>query len=172
MAAPVWLLDVDGVVNATKPGWHAAPARAWVYSTVDRCEYRLRWAPALVQRLRALHVAGTVEIRWCTTWCLEAATLERLWHLPRLDRALTCEPMPRGSAAHPLKLAAARRVLAADRVLIWTDDAAVPGPGPLHDELTNGGRALLIAPSARRGLTPQHLADIEAFAARAACGDR
>ena len=32
---PVWLLDVDGVINATRPGWHAAPRRSMVHSAQD-----------------------------------------------------------------------------------------------------------------------------------------
>ncbi|GGQ83164.1 hypothetical protein [Couchioplanes azureus] len=66
---PAWLLDVDGVVNATRPGWRVAPRRTTVCSLQDRCEYRPRW----------LHIDRVVELRWCTTCCPEAALLERLW---------------------------------------------------------------------------------------------
>ncbi|MEV6598635.1 hypothetical protein AB0M36_17510 [Actinoplanes sp. NPDC051346] len=166
LSPPVWLLDVDGVVNATRPGWHAAPRRAHVYSPRDHYDYQLRWAPALVDRLRHLHADGTVELRWCTTWCSEAHLLERLWHLPPLVRAPAPDPAPRGAASHPWKLAAARQVLAADRALIWADDEAIPLDGPVFRELTADGRALLIAPSSRRGLQPEDLDAAEAFAAR------
>jgi hypothetical protein len=43
--------------------------------------------------------------------------------LPVLPRALTVNPIPCGAACWPLKLAAARAVLAADRAPIWTDGA-------------------------------------------------
>lgn len=69
-----------------------------------------------------------------------------LWRLPPLGRAISANPMPRGPACRPLKLAAARAVLAEGRRLIWTDDEVLPEPGPLRDELTRDGRALLIAP--------------------------
>ncbi|MGI5185058.1 hypothetical protein ACQEVZ_53285 [Dactylosporangium sp. CA-152071] len=62
------------------------------------------------------------------------------------------------------KLAAARAVLAGGDHLVWTDDDEVPAAGPLLDELTAAGRALLIRPDARCGLTPAHLDEIEAFA--------
>ncbi|MGW0434126.1 hypothetical protein ACWDV4_16500 [Micromonospora sp. NPDC003197] len=160
---PVWLLDVDGVVNAPRPGWSAAPHRAKVWSPTDRYEYVLRWAPALVERIRALHLARTVEVRWCTTWCPDADQLERLWRFPPLDRALPECPVPKGEHNWPLKLDAARRVLASGRRLIWTDDEAIPVDGPARDELTSDGRALLVAPSSRHGLQPDDLTAIEVF---------
>jgi len=87
-----------------------------------------------------------------------------LWRLPPLGRAISANPMPRGPACRPLKLAAARAVLAEGRRLIWTDDEVLPEPGPLRDELTRHGRALLIAPRPNRGLQPADLDRIEAFA--------
>ncbi|GAB3152935.1 hypothetical protein GCM10027290_44810 [Micromonospora sonneratiae] len=168
---PVWLLDVDGVINAARPGWSAAPHRADVWSPTDHCQYPLRWAPTLVDRIRALHVAKSVEVRWCTTWCPDADQLERLWRFPPLDRALAENPVPKGSYGWPLKLAAARKVLASGRRLVWTDDEAVPPDGPDRDELVQDGRALLIAPSPRRGLQPDDLVAIEAFLSGAATED-
>ncbi|RSM55680.1 hypothetical protein DMB66_35850 [Actinoplanes sp. ATCC 53533] len=162
---PVWLLDVDGVVNTTRPGWGGAPRKALVWSGADNTSYVLRWSPLLVDRIRSLHTRGKVEVRWCTTWCPEAHRLERLWRLPELARALAADPMPRGAECWPLKLAAAWSVLAEGRRLIWTDDEALPPPGPERDELTAAGRALLIAPRAARGLQAADLDLIEKFAA-------
>jgi hypothetical protein len=161
---PVWLLDVDGVVNVIRPGWGVPPRRRLVWSDADQTSYLIRWAPPLVDRIRTLHAGGVVEVRWCTTWCSEAAQLEKLWQLPPLVAALTADPMPRGAAARPLKRAAARAVLAEGRRLIWTDDDALPEPGAARDDLTAGGRALLIAPRSSRGLRPADLDRIEAFA--------
>lgn len=166
LAPPVLLLDVDGVINANRPGWGAAPRRALVWSASDRQSYPMRWAPALVDRIRSLHAAGVVEARWCSTWCADADQLEQLWRLPPLERALTVDPIPRGAACWPMKLAAARAVLAEDRVLVWTDDEAVPAHGSVYDELTAGGRGLLIAPRPSRGLQPDDLDRIEAFVTR------
>jgi len=163
---PVWLLDVDGVLNVTRPGWGGAPLHKLLWSNSDKRSYPIRWSPALLDRIRALHNSGAVELRWCTTWCPDANRLEELWRLPRLRRALDADPMPRGSACWPLKLAAARAVLAQGRRLIWTDDEAVPPEGPVRAELTAGGRALLIAPRANRGLRPADLEEIESFAGR------
>jgi hypothetical protein len=49
--------------------------------------------------------------------------------------------------------------------LIWTDDVAIPTSGPVRDELTAAGRALLIAPIPSRGLQPEDLEAIDAFLA-------
>jgi len=60
MDRPVWLLDVDGVINVARPGWGAAPRSGNAYSAGQA--YRMRWAPALVERIRALHRAGSVAL--------------------------------------------------------------------------------------------------------------
>ncbi|MET7420358.1 hypothetical protein [Dactylosporangium sp. NPDC005555] len=120
-------------------------------------DWPIRWAPALISRIRGLSAAGLVEVRWCSTWCPDADVLERLFDLPAFGRAL-----PAGvEVTDALKFAAARRVLASGRRLVWTDDTAVPAT-----RLTAGGRALLIRPHPRRGLRPRDLTRIEAFALR------
>ena len=86
MAAPVLLLDVDGVLNAVQPAWPAPPHHAT--ASTNGQTYRLCWAPALLDRLRGWHLEGRVELRWATTWCGDAEQLERLWGLPALARAL------------------------------------------------------------------------------------
>lgn len=160
---PVWLLDVDGVVNVPRPGWGGAPRSGTAYA--DGYGYQMRWAPALVDRIRHLHSSGLVEVRWCTTWCAYADQLERLWQLPRLGRAFT-DPL-NGRKAVEAKQAAARQVVSDGRRLVWTDDSAVPLPGMrLHDELTAGGGVLLIRPSSRYGLRPGDLDAIEVFAVK------
>ncbi|MGC4886611.1 hypothetical protein [Micromonospora sp. DT227] len=158
--SPVWLLDVDGVINASRPGWNATPWKGYAYENAT--EHKLRWAPQLITRIYELHRSGLVEIRWCSTWCAYADQLERLFRLPPLGRAFHDDV--RGVAASLAKLAAVRQVLASGRRLIWTDDDETPTAGPLHDELTADGRALLIRPKSGRGLRPAHLDAIEAFA--------
>jgi hypothetical protein len=150
---PVWLLDVDGVINATRPGWGATPRKQRVWSKSSKCEFT---------RIQRIHRDGLAEIRWCTTWCCDAEVLENQWHLPEMGRSFV-EPI-NGYAASVAKLAAARQVLADGCRLVWTDDAEVSQPGnDLHDELTAGGQALLIAPRESRGLQPDDLDRIETF---------
>ncbi|MER7209364.1 hypothetical protein ABT340_20060 [Streptosporangium sp. NPDC000239] len=166
MSRPVWLLDVDGVINVARPGWGGIPRRGVAHS--GGYAYRMRWAPALIDRVRALHRTGTVEIRWCSTWCADADEVERLFALPRLPR--TWSERLSSTAAAEAKLAAARQVLARGWRLVWTDDVEVPTGGPVHDELTKDGRALLIAPSPREGLRPDHMDAIEGFVATRGAG--
>lgn len=166
MARPVWSLDVDGVINVARPGWGAAPRNGSL--EVAGLPYPMRWAPGLVRRIRALHDTRAVHIRWCSTWCDHAEQVERLFGLPSLDRAWWGEIIMDGVAS--AKLAAARAVLAEGRRLIWTDDAEVPTAGPVREELTGSGDALLIAPSPVRGLQPDDLDAIEDFLAAGPVG--
>jgi hypothetical protein len=160
--ATIWLLGVDGVVNAGKAGWGRAPLKAAVYA--GQQQYAMRWEPKVIDRIRELHKGGTVEVRWCSTWCAFAGELERLWNLPPLERAFL-EPL-NGRAASMAKLAAAAQVLADGHRLIWTDDMEVPERGELYERMTFDNKALLISPWSSRGLRPEHMAAIEEFAAQ------
>lgn len=122
----------------------------------------MRWEPELINRIRALHASGAAEVRWATTWCAFADQLERLWNLPVLGRAFT-EPI-NGDVAAKAKAAAALNVVADGHRLIWTDDMEAPASGELYDKLTANGRSLLIAPRSNRGLRPDDMDAIEAFA--------
>lgn len=155
MAEVTWLLDVDGVINAARPGWGAAPRRGHAYA-IGR-EWRIRWAPALATRIREIHAAGVVEVVWATTWCPDADQIERLLRLPPLRRAWTDHR--HGPAARDAKFAAALTELEAGRRLVWTDDEAIPTD---PDRLAQLDGALLIAPEPGRGLQP---ADVDAIVA-------
>lgn len=159
---PVWLLDVDGVLNATKPGWGAAPLTRTVYA--DAVAFHMRFAPALLRRLRELHHAGAVEVRWATTWVDHIDQITGLMGLPSWQCAFTLAGTGRDAAA--AKYAAAMDVVQTERRrLIWTDDEAIPADGThAHRRLTAAGPSvLLIRPAANRGLRPEHLDRIEAF---------
>jgi hypothetical protein len=159
----VWLLDVDGVINVNRPGWGTAPQNGYAYSS--GIEFPIRWAPALVVRIRSLHRARVVNVRWCSTWCADADQIENLLGLPVFERAWSDRLNP-GEASFA-KLAAARAVLARGNRLVWTDDLDVPTSGAIHKELVKTGRALLIAPTTQKGLQPEHLDQIEKFAMEA-----
>jgi hypothetical protein len=156
---PVWLLDVDGVVNAFRAGWYGAPSIVQVYSVADAYDYRIRYEPRLVEAIRRIHVSGRAEVTWCSTWCSDAAALEHAFALPALPRAFD-EPVT-GPAASQAKLAAARRVITSGRRLIWTDDVEVDRHAGVAAPWVTDGRALLISPNATRGLRSQHLRRIE-----------
>lgn len=159
---PVWLLDVDGVLNIDEPSWGAELTEG--YARDDDRGYEMRWVAPAIDRVRALAKAGTVDIRWCTTWCAWAEELEQLWDLPQLGRAFLDKV--NGRVAMLAKQAAARQVRQGGRRLIWTDDDVTPVAGRLFEELTAGRQALLIQPDFRIGLQPEHFDLIEAFVSR------
>lgn len=158
---PVWLLDIDGVINANKPGWGEAPRRI-------RCAgFVIRWAPKLIVRIREIHREGVAEIWWATTWCGFPEQIDELSRQigVQFKRAFTDRPQSKTWAE--LKAEAAVEVLAAGRRLIWTDDDEVPvAPGfyPPIAKAAADGLALLIAPKSNRGLQPSHLDQIAEFA--------
>jgi hypothetical protein len=161
---PVWLLDVDGVLNATRPGWGGPPARRLV--PAGGIHYPLTWAPALMTRLTRIHHGGSVEIRWSTTWVDEIAGVEAALRLPAFPVAFT-GPTPGTGAVEAKEQAALDVVEAEGRPLVWTDDAAIPPDGPVRDRLAASGLPqLLIAPDPRVGLQPDDLDAIAAFLSR------
>lgn len=159
---PVWLLDVDGVLNVFQPsGWGVDLTRAKV-------GFPIRYNQPLIDRMRAIHLSGAVEIRWSTTWCGYKDQLDRLGDLFDLDLPRAFENRPMSHTWAELKVEAALAVLEEGRRLVWTDDGEVEAGRRLFPALAQAeaaGRALLIAPEDVLGLQPEHLELIEAFAA-------
>lgn len=149
MKDTVWLLDVDGVINATRAGWSAQPKSGWAYANGN--SWRMRWSPQLIERIKKIHKHEHTEILWATTWVGYTYQLENLFKLPALRSA---GPTGMGWGQ---KLAAAEAVLASGSRLIWTDDEAIP-----YDWDSNADR-LIIRPRSNRGLRPEHLDEIERF---------
>ncbi len=116
----------------------------------------VKWSPALMARIRSIHLSGSVEILWATSWCGYTDQLERLFRLPALDSVYSM------SMDNETKLAAAENVVESGRKLIWTDDEAIPFQGPVYDKLMYHG-SLLIAPKPNKGLRPEHLDQIDNF---------
>lgn len=162
---PVWLLDVDGVLNAAMPGWGETPDQGQAFVHGNR--YLLRWAPTLARRIAALHHSGGVEVRWATTWVDHIAQVEQLLHLPPLTTAFGGVDVVDAEASVARKVAAALHVVEVEqRPLIWTDDDAIPDDGPALARIDAAGLpALLVAPSSRYGLQPEDLDAIDDFLA-------
>lgn len=156
---PVWLLDVDGVLNANRPGWGAAPRTG--YATADGVRYQFRWAPKLISEIRDLGNSGLVEINWCTTWCAYIDQIESIFDLPGFSRSFTEDHRDRQLTLETKHLAA-MEVIDTGRRLIWTDDDVIPTSGALFRSLTAAG-SLLISPDWRKGLQPEHIDQIKEF---------
>lgn len=173
---PVWLLDIDGVLNALASGVPSAPwpADAWERHAVralvpDRGCLDL---PVLVARpvlefVTRVHASGAAEIRWHSTWGEAAVTtLGPALGLPRIE--LSVAPEWAGEAAMWWKVPAARHVAESGRRLVWTDDQlalyrADPLCGAELAALDRWDGALLIATDPRVGLGPGDLARVAEF---------
>jgi hypothetical protein len=168
---PIWLLDFDGVINATRPGWGRAPFTRGVYAPALHTRFVVRWSPALVDRIRAIIHAGDVDVLWATSWIPDTDRLERALGLPHL-RSAWDDHADQGvdPAAFDHKWDAAEAVIRTGRPLIWTDDTVAPDvvakPGYISSLLAAGQHALIIRPDTRRGLQPAHLDQIERFIGR------
>lgn len=179
---PIWLLDVDGVINvaARVPGVPVWPAEAWIrtQARAGRRSYPILAAQPVLAFIRDVATSGAADVRWHTTWQHDAVThLAPALGLP----ALPVENAPEFASANGAsgyagtftghtwwKLPAARRRVAAGQVLLWTDDdlaldsvQRAIGVEPLPADTT-----LLIAPQTHVGLTPDHLAAIASFLER------
>lgn len=177
-ARPVWLLDVDGVLNAATPfperdawpewssGWAVAAGSRWP----------IRWAPPVVTAIRHVIEHGLADVRWLTTWLDDAnESLGPLLGLPALP--VVPRPADRQAAAHGFlgsraggfggwwKLAAARALLDPQphRPLVWTDDDLVWEPDAVAWAEGRQAPTLLIAPETDVGLTAESLAAVVAF---------
>lgn len=180
-STPVWLLDIDGVINAASKkhpsmGWGAD---AWIEGKAhcDGRGWRILAATPVIEYLRQVHESGTAEIRWHTTWQASAQAVADLLDLPRWPIADAPEFENQGTYVAKAicdgmsqwwKLPAAERVILDEkRPLIWTDD-------DIHRELWRPsdllwmqdappGSILLVAPSTATGLLPKHLRQIATF---------
>ena len=175
-APPLWLLDIDGVVNALAMRlptdvWEEDD---WVQRTVivDIPDRGVMTLPILAARpvlafVDEVHRAGTAEIRWHSTWRAAAVTgLAPVLGLPAIPISVAPEwqLQPDGW----WKLPAAQRATAAGRRLVWTDDDLDrwrddPRTAGALSALESSPDVLLLSVRADSGLTPENLERIAAF---------
>jgi hypothetical protein len=175
---PVWLLDVDGVINATAmapavgvwPRWLRGRARA------SGTSWPITWAPPVVDAIRRVHDADAADIRWLTTWLDDAnESLGPMLGLPELpvvprphgheEGAYGFVGVRAGAAGRWWKLEAARRLMDPQpwRPLVWTDDDLGGEPDAVAWAEARPGPTLLVAPPTEIGLTVELLAAVEHF---------
>jgi hypothetical protein len=176
---PLWLLDVDGVLNAVtgKPDRSVWPDWRQGSATAAGTAWPIWFSPTVLAALRR-HVSAGVEVRWLTTWGHEAnASLRALLELPRFEVAGTMPVDPVGAEAGGYgsgdgrsggtwwKADVVRRVVEAepDRALLWTDDDLAQEPSARAWVQEHVSRSLLLAPQTHLGLTPKHLRRIAEF---------
>jgi hypothetical protein len=159
---PVWLLDIDGVINAYAYEYRS---RA-VWDKVAKKElfpYSLWVADGLVEFINKMHSSNTVEMRWCTTWGNNANEhFAPLFGLPEFVVCDMPEMHPQRTPDQSWKQVRAREILTEGRRLIWTEDTAIPvGFAEEIDHMDKD--KLLVVPNPSIGLTPQDCVAIESF---------
>ncbi len=174
-AKPLWLLDIDGVVNALsyQPVAGIWGGEDWLRRTVvtaieGRGVMRL---PILAARpvldfVTRIHEDGLAEIRWHSTWRDSAVTaFAPTLGLPTSIPISVAPEWLNWRATTWWKPAAVERALAASRRVVWTDDH-IGGFPDLTAAIAQSENALLISPNPLCGLEPEHLAQVESFLTR------
>lgn len=157
---PIWLCDVDGILNARAPEWPGATESAPIDLPSGR-ELLLTWSSTLIDGIDRLIRSSRVDFVWSTTWCDLAWLLEEFWGLP----SFTPDDEPRiapawkihlnGPAAMVMKQTALQAAIESGRPVIHTDD---------HVALNYAGPDFLaIRPDTHYGLGPGDFDRIEAF---------
>ncbi len=173
---PVLLLDVDGVVNASRAGWQRQPYRTRV--SVDGIEYKIRWEPQVVDFFWELYNNNLVEIRWLTTWGIHANKIlapaismpQGLYAYMPPQRPTRPHPWVKGEVVsgnlpHDWKLSHALTVITKEqRPLIWIDDEAVHIVSRKKiAKVENRIPSLLINPQPSRGIRLEHTQMVKEF---------
>jgi hypothetical protein len=166
---PVWLLDIDGVLNVLggKPDPSAWPARSWRRFPATDARTRVTWpivaAEPVAAFIREVHESGRAEVRWHTTWQESARQIADRMELPDFEVQWAPEFGDGHDAPAWWKLAGALRVIEDEhRPLIWTDDEATENRIPARQyERINRFPNLLIAPRQHIALTRKHLRTID-----------
>jgi hypothetical protein len=164
VTSPVWFLDVDGVLNADPsdtplPWGDEVTTMVTVSMQGLASRYPIRHSPTLVRELTDLRWSGLVAIRWLTSWNARAnRPLGRKLGLPLFPVAHPSISAGDDAVKLDVVLAEAR----SGRPIIWADDQVITEEARELIAAT-GVPHLLIAPDPTVGLTPDHLAQVNAF---------
>lgn len=174
---PVWLLDVDGVINACPDVGEkfypsTFPAETWnlVWGTALHKQYPIRFSTEVIDTINEL--SERAEIRWHTTWQADAPALGELLGLKTFDVVDTSAYFRQKFSGYintsPFKWwkmqAGLEVVNKENRPLIWTDDdLGFEWRRVLETDATNAVSTCLIQPYTETGLTREDLTSIEQF---------
>lgn len=165
----MWLLDVDGVLNAAVPDedvWQ--DWRHFCVPLEEGARVPVTVAAEVLTFLRDVHTAGLVEIRWLTSWGHAARTdLAPALGLP--DWPVASCPAQRSGVWW--KAVVAREVASSERPVVWTDDQIMDMQADAHWpdlDIDRTGSALVLTPDSRSGLGPVDLDRILVFLLNAA----
>jgi hypothetical protein len=158
VSTPIWLLDVDGVINAVSKNPTAWPE----YKMEIINGFPIRWSPRVIDFIKSGHEQGTFEVRWLTTWGALANNL--LAPVIGLPEFTVVAEMPFRQSWYEAwwKFDAAKIVAEEDRPVIWTDDDLLFDFEAFEWVVDLG--FLPVVPDSREGLTNENLRRIEEYA--------
>lgn len=169
MPVPVWLLDIDGVLNAVggsqvyRSRWSTSPWRRTNLMIGAEGPFHIKVAEPVIEFIRNVHEQGLVEIRWHTTWQHEARKLADWLDLPTFSVHQAPEYLFRHVSDNWWKLPAAKRVITDEnRRLLWTDDEIRYEVRP-DDQVIHHPDNLIITTDDRYGLSPDELSKINEY---------
>jgi hypothetical protein len=172
MTRAVWLLDIDGVINAAsrRPPTHAWPEADWIDTKASdaKRQWRILAPRPVLDYIRAVHEGQLADIRWHTTWQHHAQQVAAALDLPTFPVQEAPEYIEAPHIAGWWKLPAALRLLEAGHRLLWTDDDAIDLHRTERSELAAAGSILIASPDPQTGLCRRHLRDIDTFLTAAA----
>jgi hypothetical protein len=165
---PVWLLDVDGVLNMHP---RRAAQRNIVHTATD--DWKIDWNPAIIDVIKDVQTRDIVDIVWLTTWEEEIHHISALFDMPFMLCGHTI--------LHDVRTADGKRFpktnitdwskrevfhyFRTQRPVIWTDDSAID-VREVNGTIGTVDNVLFIRPDYRIGLTPEHLVVIMSFIGR------
>lgn len=159
---PIWLLDVDGVINTYGGG--ARPPHSWPKSDwiITRISSQNVWvSKTVVDFIRSVHDQGEAEIRWHTSWQGHAYYLAEELGLPYFPVQFAPELGSYTEDAQGWwKVPPIQRLLDEGRKVLWTDDDANALSVRELSALQAMGPVEVIAPSYQTGLCRRHLRQI------------
>lgn len=166
--SPIWLLDVDGVLNAVTqaPDHLTWPDYRSGFASARGRRWPITYSPTVTSTVVQLSETRSAEVLWLTTWEDEAnGDLVDLLGLPRLPLAGQAAATGKEARYGWWKLQVARAVheLTPSRPIVWTDDDLafdVEAREWIRD------RGLGISPATRLGLDSGHLSEIRDFVHR------
>lgn len=162
---PIWLLDIDGVINPwpEDPPYFVWPTWTQVKVTSGPHDYPIKVAHGVRDFIIRVHEEGLAEIRWHTTWQQEANVLGRDVGLPEFPVQEAPEiGQWRYRNRLDWKVPAVFRVLGQEeRPVLWTDDD--------HKRMLTQSQVrslmeldcMMVTPDPDLGLTPRELEHIE-----------
>lgn len=161
---PVWLLDIDGVINADEnaDAWHSAD---WIDRRVRFGHGRVRVFAArpVLDFIRHVHANGLADIRYHTTWQHDAHHLGAVFGLPRLPVQDAAEYAHGGRLTTWWKLPVVWRLIAAGHRVVWTDDDIEASLMDAQKLRLEDAGALIVSPDPTTGLRQTDLDKIATY---------